>query len=1020
MKLADYSISHRTVVFFAMLLIFAGGMIAYFKMGKLEDPKFTIKTAVIVTPWPGASPHEVEQRVTRIIETAAQSADEVDNIYSISEAGLSIVFVELEEKNRSEQIQQLWDMLRRKVNGAQGLLPQGAGPSQVQDDYGDVYGIFLALTGDGYTNAELKKYADFLKRELLLVPDVSKIQIFGNLTQAVYVDISKSRLAELGIHPETMASALAGQNLVTDAGALESRSRRIRVSLPGEFKRIEDIENLVIQSDTKESFLLKDIATISRDYVSPREAMMRFNGLPAIGIAISARADANVVTMGDAVENRIDQLMKTLPLGLKLEGVYFQSQFVKEAIRGFMINLLESVAIVIGVLLITMGVRSGFLIASGLVLSILGTLVVMLALGINLQRISLAALILVMGMIVDNAIVVTDGSLVCLQKGIDRRSAMINPAVETAWPLLGATVIAALAFLPIYLSPTTAGEYCASMFQVVAIALLISWVLAMTQGPVFNYVFLKVSAKNKETQPHSGIFYRAYGWILKKALGHRIVVLLMLLAMMGVSGAAFSHVPKMFFADSDKAQFFINYWLPQGSRIEAVSEDLRQIEAYLSTLPEIKNFATTIGSGGPRYISSIDPETANNAYGQIIVNVFDYQVIKKISPVIEDWIRSHFPESDPQLTVYINGPSADFKVEARFSGPDPLVLRQLSQKARAVMAQNPSAENIRDNWRQQVPVYTPAYSQTRARKAGIERGDLARAIRQIKDGEVLSMFREENNLIPVCLRMTQAGSHLEGLETTPVWGQGSTSIPLGQLVTASKISYEDPLVRRYNRRRAITVQCDTVPGVTSDTLLRELRPKIESIPLPQGYALEWDGEYDLAKTGNDGVAKSFPLIVILISFILVALFNNVRQPVIIALVIPFALVGMVIGLFFTGEAFGFLALLGAYSLIGMLIKNAVVLIDQINCEIRGGKTPLKAVTDSCMSRVRPVMMASGTTIFGMLPLLPDAMFSSMAVTIMFGLAFATLLTLIVVPVLYTLFFRIKPDFALESHIPGDA
>lgn len=1010
MKLAQYSIQYKTVVLFAMALIFFGGIFAYFKMGKLEDPEFTIKEAVIVTPWPGASPHEVEQRVTEVIETAAQSANEILKISSISEAGLSTVFVELDEKNRKDSIQQLWDMLRRKVSDVQGQLPKGAGPSRVMDDYGEIYGIFLALTGDGYTNAELKKYADFLKRELLLVKDVSKIELFGNLTQAVYVDVSKSRMADLGIHPDRIAGALVGQNRVTDAGALETATRRIRVALPGEFSHIDDIKNLLIQSDNKESFRLKDIAKITLDYLSPPEPLMRFNGMPAIGIAISARSGANVVTMGDAVQQRMDQLMEQLPLGLSLEGIYYQSKFVKGAINAFMINLIQSVAIVILVLLLTMGVRSGLLIASGLVLSILGTLVVMLALGIDLQRISLAALILVMGMIVDNAIVVTDGSLVYLQKGKDRTFSMVGPAVDTAWPLLGATLIASLTFLPIYLSPTTAGEYCASLFQVVAIALLLSWGLAMAQAPVFNYYFLSISPKAVKASPYSGRLYRIYKWLLKKALKNRIIVLALLASTMVVSGMAFKHVPKMFFADADKAQFFIDYWLPQGSRIENVSEDLKKIEAHLATIPEIKNFAATIGSGGPRYISSIDPETPNASYGQLIVNVFDYRKIKEISPVLEEWIRSNFPESDPRFSVYINGPSADFKVEARFSGPDPFVLRQLSQKAQDIMGQNPNAIRVRDNWRQRTFTYTPYYSQNRSRKAGLERQDLGEAIKQVHDGVIISNYRNENNLIPVCLRMSGGKTSLDSLGTTPVWGPGTKSVPLGQVVSSSGITWEDPLVRRHNRRRAITVQCDTTPGVTSDSLLNELQPLIEGIELPLGYTVQWDGEYDLARTGNEGVAKFFPLIVILISFILVALFNGIRQPVIIALVIPFALVGMVAGLFLTGEAFGFLALLGAYSLIGMLIKNAVVLIDQIDIEITGGKTPLDAIMDSCMARIRPVMMASATTIFGMVPLVSDAMFSSMAVTIMFGLAFATLLTLVVVPVLYTLFFRIKPEF----------
>ncbi|MCP4118506.1 MAG: efflux RND transporter permease subunit [Desulfobacteraceae bacterium] len=1007
MKLPEYSIKYKAVVLFTMVMLVVGGLSAYFKLGKLEDPVFTIKTAVIVTAWPGASPHDVEQQVTDVIEKAAQSADEVDEIHSISQAGLSLVFVDLNEKNRTAQVQQLWDMLRRKVNGVQGELPRGAMPSRVVDDYGDVYGIFLALTGEGYTNAELKKYADYLKRELLLVEDVSRIQLFGDRTQAVYVEISRSRIANLGIHPARILEILSSQNKVLDAGSVETETRRIRVATPGDFKSIEEIENLVIQAGNGESFLLKDLATVTKGYVEPPEPMMRFNGVPAIGIAISAAHGANVVTMGDAVQKRIDELMADLPVGVDLQGIYYQSTFVKGAIKSFVINLLESVAIVVGVLLITMGIRSGLLIASGLVLSILGTLVVMLFFGIDLQRISLAALILVMGMIVDNSIVVTDGSLVYLQKRKDRLFSMVTPAMETAWPLLGATFIACLAFMPIYLSPTNSGEYCASLFQVVAVALLLSWVLAMCQAPVFNHMLLKVNKGATEKDPHGGRAYKIYRWILDFSLGHRILVLVLLVLLMVSSGMAFKHVPKMFFADSDKAQFFIDYWLPQGARIEQVSSDLKEIEAHLAQIPEIKNYAATIGSGGPRYITSIEPETENPAYGQLIVNVHDYKKIRELIPTLETWIAAHFPDADPQFSVYINGPSADFKVEARFSGPDPLVLRELSQKAKGIMTENPNAKNIRDDWRQRVQVLTHSYSQNKARKAGVEREHLANAMKQIHDGLPVSYFREDDNLIPVCLKVSSQTAPLAGLDNTPVWGQGDRSVPLDQIVTSSDITWEDPLVRRYNRRRAITAQCDTVPGITSDSLFNELRPLIEAIPLPKGYTLEWDGEYDLSKSGNEGVQKTFPLALLLMVFILVVLFNGFRQPLIIALLVPFAVVGIAFGLFVTGESFGFLALLGAYSLIGMLIKNAVVLIDQIDLEIREGKDPLAAVKDSCMTRMRPVMMASATTILGMIPLMTDPMFSSMAVTIMFGLAFATILTLIVVPVLYTLFFRIK-------------
>ena len=1015
MKIAQYSIRHQAVVGLLLLLITAGGLVAYNHLGKLEDPEFAIKTAIINTPYPGASPYEVEQLVTEVIERAAQSANEIKHIRSISRAGISTVYVDILDHNRAKELQQLWDMLRRKVTAAQGSLPEGAGPSQVLDDYGDVYGIFLALTGDGFSNAELKTYADYIQRELLLVKDVSRIMVFGARTQCVNVDISVAKAAALGIHPNGIAAALRSQNLEVDPAAIQTTDRRIRVEYPGQFQSVDQIGDLVIGGQGEDKIRLRDIAKVSRGYVEPPEPTMRFNGKPAVAIAISAASGANVVTMGDAIQARLDELFQDLPLGLDIKGVYYQSEFVKGAIGKFISNLLESVGIVIIVLLIAMGIRSGLLIASGLIFSILATLIVMLVWGIDLQRVSIASLILVMGMIVDNAIVVTDGSLVRLKLGHDRERAAVRPAVRTAWPLLGATVIACLAFFPIFMAPDNSGEYCRSLFQVVSIALVASWVLSMTQTPVFCLRFLKPPKDNGNKDPYASWPYRAYKATLTWFLHHRIFSLALMLLLCGLAGYGMKIVPKMFFADSDKAQFFIDYWLPEGARAEQVSSDLEKMEGFLASLPEVKNFTTVIGNGPPRFASNLIPESPNPAFGQVIVNVHDYLKIPALQARLDKWMAEHLPDADPKLRSYINGPPSDYKVEPRFSGPDPLVLRRLARKAVEILRTDPMATYIRNDWRERVPVWQPVYSQQRARDAGVERRDVALAILGATDGTIVSTLREGDEQIPIRMRTLQPdGARVPSPESTPVWGTGPGTVPLGQVVDDSGISWEDPIVRRYDRRRAITVKCDT-NGVTPDTLLARVRPKIEAIALPAGYNLGWAGDYELAQEGNAGVQKFMPLALLLMFFILVVMFNGFRQPVIIVLVVPLALTGMVVGLLVTGHSFGFLALLGAYSLVGMLIKNAVVLIDEIEFTIKREKAPYDAVVESSVSRLRPVTMASATTIFGMTPLLTDAMFASMAVAIMFGLAFATVLTLVVVPVLYTLFFRIRTAVPASNH-----
>jgi len=1005
MKLPDFSLRNQTTVMFVMVLLLFGGGWGYFKLGKLEDPVFTVKTAMVMTVYPGASPHEVEQQVTRVIEEAVQGADEVNHVRSESRAGLSLVYVDLNESIRFDELEQLWDMLRRKVASCQDQLPPGALAPQVRDDYGDVYGLFMALSADGYSMAELKEYADYIRRELMLVEDVERITLYGVQPETVTIDISRAKCATMGISPSRITGMLKSQNTMASAGAMDVGSLRVRIQPSGSFGSTEEVGELVIQGEGEEQVFLKDVATITRGYKEPAEPMMRFNGMPAIGIAVSAAGGANVVTMGEAVNKRLDELLAGIPVGITLDKVYYQSDIVNNKIKGFMINLAESVAIVMGVLLVTMGLRSGLIIAANLILSIMGTFLVMLVWGIDLQKISLAALILAMGMIVDNAIVVADAGLMNLQKGMKRGPAIADPARQSAVPLLGATVIACLAFFPIYMAPTNTGEFCASLFQVVAIALLSSWILSMTQTPVFCYRFLTVSNAVGGDEVRSGASYRIYHRLLDLALGHRVATLALMAGLLMLAVAGMGLVEKRFFADADTNQFVVDYRRPEGSSIDSVSKDLVKAEAFIVAQEGVTGVATCIGQGPPRFMNSMNPEPKLANYGQLLINVDDYRAINAIMKNVEDWFAENLPEGEPHVTKYVTGPKADYRVEARFTGPDPAVLHSLSEQAKTVMRNNPSAKNIKDDWGERTLVWEALYAQDKGRRAGVERTDLARDLLGSTDGITVTHYREKDDLIPV--KVTYSSPDQTDLVASPVWGASTSGVPVAQVTEGSRFTWQDPVIRRYDRRRVIRTQCDPVGAVTSDTLLGEIRPEIEAIALPDGYALEWEGEYELAQIGNEGVQAFLPLSLIVMVMILVALFNGIRQPLMIIVTLPLALVGMAAGLLLFGQTFGFLAMLGAYSLIGMMIKNAVVLIDLIDEDIRDGKDPLTAVKEASLSRMRPVMMASVTTILGMIPLIFDVMFASMAVTIMMGLAFATVLTLLVIPVLYTLFFRIK-------------
>ena len=899
------------------------------------------------------------------------------------------------------------DELRRKINDAQSNLPPGCYPSFVKDDFGDVYGVFLAITGQGYSYAELKDHANFLQKELLQVKDVARVEIWGTQKECIIVEISRAHVAESNIHPQQVVEILQQQNLVVEAGSLDAGTQRIRLTPTGTFRGVEEIGDLVVRGKQGELSLLRDVAKIYRGYVDPPEKMMRFNGKPAIGIAISNVSGSNVVTMGENVKKKLKKLEGDLPLGINVETVSFQSETVRKAVNGFIENLIESVLIVIVVLLVTMGWRSGIIIGSGLIFTILATFIVMSMMRIDLQRTSLGALIIAMGMLVDNAIVVTEGGLIRLQLGHSRRDSVIQPAKDTAWPLLGATLVALIAFLPIYISENNTGEYCASMFLVIAISLFISWIFAMTLTPVSCELFLKIDEKKTGKDPYAGWIYRFYDRMLQVSLRNSALVMTIMLILFLSAGFGMRYVKRIFFPKSTRDQFMIDYWKREGTRIQDVSKDLKKLEKFLHKLEGVKSTATCIGAGPPRFYLPYEPELPNSSYGQIIINVSNPEKIDKLIPKVEVFLKDNFLSAEPRIRRFPLGPSEKFKVEARFSGPDPKILRMLSQKAQEIMRQAPYAKDVRDDWRQKTKKWIPAYSQPRARRTMVTRYNMAKALQRMTSGLPVGYYRENDEIMTILLKASQREITDTSLSEVPVWGVGNTSVPLKNIVSTLKLSWENPIIRRRNRKRCITAQCDPVDPITANELRNRLKKQIEEIHRPSGYTLEWGGEFESSQKARKTLFSKLPLTFLLMSLIVVALFNAFRQPLIIFLTLPLSLIGIAPGLIFTGQPFGFMALLGALSLSGMLIKNAVVLLDQIDAEIRFGKDPYRAVVESSVSRMRPVMMASMTTVLAMIPLISDKLFGAMAVTIMFGLTCATILILIVVPVLYSAFFKIQ-------------
>lgn len=1018
MNFAQYSIEHKVVSWMFALLLLVGGSISFLGLGQLEFPEFTLKQALVVTAYPGASPEQVEEEVTLALEDAIQQLDAVKHITSVNSAGLSQIEVEVEDHYDATELPQVWDELRRKVNDKLGELPPGAMTPTVIDDFGDVYGILLNITGDGYTSRELQNYADFLRRELVLVDGVKKVNIAGKITEQVVVEISQQKLNALGLDQDYIYSLINSQNVVSNAGSIRVGDNRIRIHPTGEFDQVQQMERLLISAPGSTKLIyLGDIAKIYKDNDETPSEIYHGNGDAALSVGIAFSGGVNVVDVGAAINQRLAELDDQRPIGLELAKVYDQSKMVDQTVSGFLVNLAESIAIVIGVLLIFMGVRAGLLMGLVLLLTILGTFIMMNVLNIELQIISLGALIIALGMLVDNAIVVTEGILIGIKRGQSRLETAKEVVSQTQWPLLGATVIAILAFAPIGLSDTATGEFCVSLFQVLLISLFISWITAMTLTPFFCHLMFKdgeVSSDENE-DPYKGWIFQLYRGCLNLAMRFRAITILIVVAALISSVMGFGHVKNVFFPASNTPMFFVDVWMPEGTDIKATEHLLGRIEQDLMQQQEVHdiglvNLTSVTGQGAQRFVLSYAPEKGYNAYGQLLIEMTDLITLNQYMRTLERELSLKYPEAEYRFKYMENGPSPAAKIEARFYGEDPTVLRQLATQAEAILDAEPTAVGVRHSWRNQVTLIRPQLALAQARETGISKQDLDNSLLVNFSGKQVGVYRETSHLLPIIARApAEERLDADSLWKLQVWSsENNVFVPATQVVSEFTTEWENPLIMRRDRKRMLAVYADPINGTdeTADSVFRKIRADIEAIELPSGYELEWGGEFETAGEAQVSVFSSIPMGYLAMFLITVLLFNSVRQPLVIWFTVPLSLIGVVSGLLLFDAPFSFMALLGLLSLTGMIIKNGIVLVDQINLELSQGKEAYLAVIDSSVSRVRPVLMAAITTMLGMLPLLNDAFFGSMAITIIFGLGFASVLTLIVLPVTYTLAFRI--------------
>ncbi|HCE1616802.1 efflux RND transporter permease subunit VmeI [Vibrio parahaemolyticus] len=1014
--IAAYFIRNRVISWMVSLIFLIGGIAAFFGLGRLEDPAFTIKDAMVVTSYPGATPQQVEEEVTYPLEKAIQQLTYVDEVNSISNRGLSQITVTMKNNYGPDDLPQIWDELRRKVNDLKVTLPPGVNEPQVIDDFGDVYGILLAVTGDGYSYKELLDYVDYLRRELELVDGVSKVSVSGQQQEQVFIEVSMKKLSSIGLSPNTVFNLLSTQNIVSDAGAIRIGDEYIRIQPTGEFQSVEELGDLLItESGAQGLIFLKDVAEIKRGYVEVPSNIINFNGSLALNVGVSFAQGVNVVEVGKAFDRRLAELKYQQPVGVEISEIYSQPKEVDKSVSGFVISLAQAVGIVIIVLLFFMGLRSGLLIGLILLLTVLGTFIFMKYLAIDLQRISLGALVIALGMLVDNAIVVVEGILIGTQKGRTRLQAATDIVTQTKWPLLGATVIAVTAFAPIGLSEDSTGEYCGTLFTVLLISLMLSWFTAISLTPFFADIFFKgqkiKQGEGEENDPYNGIIFVAYKKFLEFCMRRAWLTVVVLIVGLGASVYGFTLVKQSFFPSSTTPIFQLDVWLPEGTDIRATNDKLKELESWLAEQEHVDHITTTAGKGLQRFMLTYAPEKSYAAYGEITTRVDNYEALAPLMARFRDHLKANYPEINYKLKQIELGPGGGAKIEARIIGSDPTVLRTIAAQVMDIMYADPGATNIRHDWRERTQVLEPQFNESQARRYGITKSDVDDFLSMSFSGMTIGLYRDGTTLMPIVARLPEDERiDIRNIEGMKIWSPAQSEfIPLQQVTMGYDMRWEDPIIVRKNRKRMLTVMAD--PDIlgeeTASTLQKRLQPQIEAIQMPPGYSLEWGGEYESSGDAQESLFTTMPMGYLFMFLITVFLFNSIKEPLIVWLTVPLALIGVTTGLLALNTPFGFMALLGFLSLSGMVLKNGIVLLDQIEIEMKSGKEAYDAVVDAAVSRVRPVCMAAITTILGMIPLLPDIFFKPMAVTIMFGLGFATILTLIVVPVLYRLFHKVS-------------
>ena len=1024
-----WALNNQRLVALFIAILSLGGLLAYYVMPKLEDPEIVVRQAVVVGIYPGASSHQVELELTEPLEKSINKTGDLSFVQSYSYADMCYILVTLDPEVPADKLQRKWVLMRNRL--AETPLPSGA-QYMVKDDFGDVSGMFYALTGDGMSPKELETYADMIKRELQAIDDVGRIDIYGKKPRCINVSLRQDQLANLGVLPAEVVATLNGQNANVYSGYFKSGGRRIRVCVDDRYQTPDDIKSLVIQGHQNDQIRLEDIADVTIDEEKTlREEMLR-DGQHALGISISAASGTDIIKVGNEVTKKLEEIESTrLPAGVKCEKIFYQPERVSSALGTFMLNLIESVLLVIVLLIFCMNFRSGLILGITLVITVLGTIFVLYYFDGTLQRVSLASFVLAMGMLVDNAVVIVDGILVDSLAGKSRMEALTSIGRKTAIPLLGATLIAILAFLPIYLSPDVTGLYVRDMFIVLAVSLFLSWILALMFVPILAKNWLVAKEEQTPQALYNSRWHRMLANVLDKSLNHRKLTVSLMLMLLLIAGLGYQLMPQGLFPDMTYDQLYIEYQLPEGHDPSQVKSDLESMRKELMAKDYVTHVTTSVGATPCRYNLVRSVALPSLAYGELIVDFKDAHTLDKHIDELQEQLSAEYPDAYVRVKKY-NLMFMRYPIELRFLGPDPAVLHQLADTAMTIVRNKGIMAPVTSDWMPRYPTLHVDYNQPSARQKGITRSDVGLSLMSATDGLPVGVFYSGTEKSNIYVNITDGkGQPQANLDDATVFSmlpdinqltnkeqllntlkdgkmpQLTNTAQIAEVSDGMRIEWEEPVIPHYDGKRVQTIEGAPAPGYGIEEARKILEEEIEKLQIPSGYEVNWGGEKKATDMSMKNLFANYPLAVLLMLGILVWLFQSYRTSLLLFCCIPFVFVGVIPAMLLSGQNFGFVAIVGVLGLVGMMLKNGIVLVDEMQLQLQSGKDSQQALIDASLSRLRPVTMASLTTVLGMVPLLFDDMFGSMAAAIMGGLIAGTIIVLIIIPVLYSIFYKLK-------------